>query len=122
MKSLAPRIEPGDADGLEERQPGLGLELAPELERPQRAPRVPLLLAVCEPQEARVAARAGADVARRVLLVDLHLEAAPAKLARDRGAEDAGADDGGAPHRAPGPSGERSGGERRGRLSATVRA
>ena len=75
--------------------PRLVLELAPELERAPREPRVPLGVAVREAQQARVAARAGADVARRVLLDERHVPAAPRELARGRGAEDAGSDDDG---------------------------
>ena len=105
QRRLAPRgevavaaVEPRDSDRLEQPQPGLGLEVAPELEGAPGKERVPLDVAVREAQKARVPTGAGAHVAGRVLLDERHVPAAPRQLARGRSAEDAGADDDGGIH------------------------
>ena len=92
-------VEPRDADRLEQALRRSRASSSRQSSSARRAEqRVPVLVAVREAQQARVAARAGADVAGRVLLDERHVPAAAVELARGRGAEDAGADDDGGAH------------------------
>src|SRR5262249_36987584 len=85
--------EPGQADLVPDPDAGLLLEGQPAEPGPPGGRRVPAFVAVRGPQQARVAARRGADVPRAVLLRERDLEAAASELTRDRSAADARTDD-----------------------------
>ena len=98
LEPVLPQREPRDADRLPDARARLFLQVEPDRARAAREPRVPLDTAVCRTREARVAAGAGAHVARRVLLDQRHVPAAQRQLPRGGGAEDSRTDDGGAAH------------------------
>src|SRR5262249_45035164 len=85
--------QPEHAGLVEQRAADALLERLPRLERAQRPARVELVATVAHADHARLAAGAGAAMARAVGVEQQHLVPGAQQLVRAPGAEAAGADD-----------------------------